>query len=481
MGTINSAFNIAKQALEADQAALNVSSNNVANASTTGYTREKPVWEESTTVKVGSTTYGQGASVSSVTSQRDLILQQRLDQQQQLESASSARYSSLQSVQALFSIASSSSTSSGDIGTDLTSFFSSFSSLETNPSDQSTREEVLSYANSLASDISSTATSLQNQQAGLNQSVSSVVSQVNALTASIAQLNDQIQQQSPDSDAGELEDQRQQDISDLSQLVGISQVSIGNNGLEITTTSGAMLVDGKNSYDLSTGMSGGVLDVYTTQGSTSTDITSQLVSGGGSLGGYLTVRDSDIPGVLSQLDDLAYAVSTQVNTLNDSGQDLASDTPGTGTNYIFNQPTTVSGSAVAMSVVMTDPNKISAAAAGAGTGDNANAIKLAALASSTIVTDSSTSSTYTPSNYYATMVSSLGTTVSQVETQLTAESSSVSQLQTQVNSLSSVNLNDEASDLALLERSYQASSKVFSILNAVMASAVNIGTETTVS
>ena len=69
MGTINSAFNIAKQALEADQAALNVSSNNVANASTTGYTREKPVWEESTTVKVGSTTYGQGASVSSVTSQ----------------------------------------------------------------------------------------------------------------------------------------------------------------------------------------------------------------------------------------------------------------------------------------------------------------------------------------------------------------------------------------------------------------------------
>lgn len=481
MGTINSAFNIAKQALEADQAALNVASNNVANASTTGYTREKPVWEESSTVKVGNLTYGQGASVSSVESQRDLILQQRLDQQQQLESASSARYTSLQSVQALFSIASSSSTSSGDIGTDLTSFFSSFSSLETNPSDQSTREEVLSYANSLASDISSTATSLQNQQSGLNQSVSSVVGQVNALTSSIAQLNDQIQQQSPDSDAGELEDQRQQDISDLSKLVGISQVSIGNNGLEITTTSGAMLVNGKDSYDLSTGMSGGVLDVYTTQGSTSTDITSQLVSGGGSLGGYLTVRDSDIPGVLSQLDNLAYYVSTNVNSLNDTGQDLASDTPGTGTNYIFKQPTAISGSAAAMSVVMTNPNKISAAAAGAGTGDNANAIKLAALASATIVSDSSTSNTYTPSNYYATMVSSLGTTVSQVETQLTAQSSSVSQLQTQVNSLSSVNLNDEASDLALLERSYQASSKVFSILNSVMASAINIGTETTVS
>lgn len=481
MGTINSAFNIAKQALEADQAALNVTSNNVANASTTGYTRESPVWEENTTVKVGSLTYGEGSSVSSVQSQRDLVLQQRLDQQQQLESASSARYTALQSVQALFSITSSSSTSSGDIGTDLTSFFDSFSSLETNPSDQSTREEVLSAANSLASDVSSTAKSLQNQQSGLDQSVSSVVSQVNALTSSIAQLNQQIQQQSPDSDAGELEDQRQQDISDLSQLIGISQVSTGNNGLQITTTSGALLVDGSNNYELSTGMNNGVLDVYTTQDSTATDITSQLTSGGGSISGYLTVRDSDIPSVMSQLDNIAYYVSTNVNSLNDAGQDLASDTPGAGTNYIFSEPTAVSGSAATMSVTMTNPNKISAAAAGAGTGDDANAIKLAALGSSTIITDSSTSSSYTPSNYYSSIVSSLGTTVSQVETEMTAQSSSVSQLQTQVDSLSSVNLNDEASNLALIERSYQAASKVFSILNTVMASAINIGTETTVS
>jgi flagellar hook-associated protein 1 FlgK len=46
MGTINSAFNLISGALDADQAALNIVANNVANANTTGYTREVPNWQE---------------------------------------------------------------------------------------------------------------------------------------------------------------------------------------------------------------------------------------------------------------------------------------------------------------------------------------------------------------------------------------------------------------------------------------------------
>jgi flagellar hook-associated protein 1 FlgK len=75
----------------------------------------------------------------------------------------------------------------------------------------------------------------------------------------------------------------------------------------------------------------------------------------------------------------------------------------------------------------------------------------------------------------------LGTTISGVETEYTAQSTSVTQLNSQISSLSSVNLNDEASSLATVERSYEAASKLFSILNTVMASALNIGEETTVS
>jgi len=87
----------------------------------------------------------------------------------------------------------------------------------------------------------------------------------------------------------------------------------------------------------------------------------------------------------------------------------------------------------------------------------------------------------TASNYYSSLVTNLGSLVSEVKTENTAQTSSVSQLQSQVSSLSSVNLNDEASSLSTMERSYQAASQVFSILNRVMSSALNLGVQTSVS
>jgi flagellar hook-associated protein 1 FlgK len=87
----------------------------------------------------------------------------------------------------------------------------------------------------------------------------------------------------------------------------------------------------------------------------------------------------------------------------------------------------------------------------------------------------------TPSDYFSSFVSSLGSTVSEVQTENTAQTASVTQLQTQNDALSSVNLNDEASAMSTLETSYQAAAKVFSILSTVMTSALNLGQETTVS
>jgi flagellar hook-associated protein 1 FlgK len=79
------------------------------------------------------------------------------------------------------------------------------------------------------------------------------------------------------------------------------------------------------------------------------------------------------------------------------------------------------------------------------------------------------------------LVSTLGASVSETTTQNTALTASVTQLQSQVNSLSGVSLDDEASNLEEFQRSYQAASQVFTILNDVMASALNLGVETAVS
>lgn len=470
MGTISSAFNLIGGALNADQAALGIVAGNVANANTPGYTRETPNFEENPPVEISGVAYGSGVHETGATSVRDRVLEQRLLQQQQLASASGSRLTALNGIEALFAPDSGSSgAAAGDIGSDITSFFDSFSSLEGDPTNNALRQQVLSTASTLAGDISNAAASLDSQQAALDQQAAGVVNQANALTGAIAKLNEQIQSISADGDAGTLEDQRQQDLSALSQLVGVNQVMTENDGLSITTTSGQLLVSGALSFQMTSGMVSGATHFF----ANGTDVTSQLASGGGELGGLIAARDQDIPNALSALDQLAYGISTAVNAQNNVGTDLAGDNGGAGN--IFRQPAVVAGSSLAMSAVMTNPDHIAAAGIGTGTGDNSNAVALAALANQAFAGGK------TPTNFFAQFVSALGSTVSQVQTENTAQNASVTQLQSQRNALSSVNLNDEAASMQQLERSYQAASEVFGILNSIMASALNLGMQTTVS
>jgi flagellar hook-associated protein 1 len=477
MGTINSAFNLIAGALDADQAALSIVANNVANANTTGYTREVPNWQENPPIVINGVSYGTGVTETGATSLRDRVLTERLDQQQQLAAASSTRLAALNSIEALFTPDSgSSSARAGDIGSDMTSFFSSFASLEANPTNNALRQQVLSTGATLAADISNAADSLNGQQAALDQEASGVVVQVNALTEAIAQLNKQIQSTSANADARILEDQRQRDLNKLSGLIGINQITTENNGLTITTTSGQTLVSGGSNVPVTTGLVSGVTHFF----AGTTDITSQLAGGGGSLGGYLTARDQDIPGVVAALDQLAFGIATAVNTQNNAGVDLYG-AGGTGVNPanpaldIFRSPATVAGSAISMIVVMTDPNQIAAAGPGVGAGDNSNAVTMAALANGAVVSGKS------PTDFFSNFVTMLGSTVAQVQTENTAQNASVAQLENQVNALSAVNLNDEAAAMQQLERSYQAASQVFAILNTIMASALNLGVQTAVA
>ena len=103
---------------------------------------------------------------------------------------------------------------------------------------------------------------------------------------------------------------------------------------------------------------------------------------------------------------MAFGLSTQVNALNNGGTDLQGNR-GTAANplYIFAEPTAVAGSAAKMSVVMTDPSQVAAAAAGRGSGDNANAVALSALRNAGIIAG------LTPSGLYSSFVTVLGATV----------------------------------------------------------------------
>jgi flagellar hook-associated protein 1 len=471
MASLNQAWNIATGALAADQAAISVVAGNIANANTPGYTTETVKWGSADTVTVDGRSIAGGVTLQGIASQRDRVLNQRIDQQTQDRAAAAARLAALNDLQSVFSgaITATGSTTSGvaDIGQQLTAFFQSFSSLAADPSNVSLRTGVLTAARSLAATLNQASKSLEQQRSGVDATIASAADQVNALTKDIASLNAKISANSPAGDAGTLEDQRQYDLQQLSQLVGIHQIASDNNSLTITTTSGAVLVAGGQSVDLQTQSSGGITHLLLG----GVDQTSALTNGGGQIGGALGARDVDIPSAITSINQLAWGVGTAVNAQQASG----TDSNGNSGAPIFALSSGVPGAADAIAVALTDPNGVAASATGTGAQDGSNAAALAALASAAIVGGQ------TPTLAYAALVGDIGAKVSEAATTQASQSASLTQLQSQQSALSSVNMNDQATLLQSYEQSYQAASKVFTILNSVMTSAINLGTETAVS
>ena len=469
MGSLSALLDLSQNALLANQAAIDITSNNVANQNTPGYTREVATWTSDSVSLSNGAASDAGVSVSAV-SQRDRVLDQRVAQQTQLQSATSAESTALSQLQSIFGLsATSTSASSTTLGTDIDTFFNSLSSLQANPSDGPTRQAVLSAAGTLASDLNSASSQIASQTDALNQQVSGVVGQVNALTAAIAALNTQITSTSPTGDAGTLEDQRQQDIAQLSQYIGFNQTSTQDNGITLTTTSGALLVSEGQSFALGTTVSGGNVQVTASNSTGSASISSGLT--GGELGGTLEARDGALASTSSALDQLAYAIGSAVNAQNSAGVD-AQGNPGAN---LFTLPATASGAAATIALATTDPNVVAAAGTGEGSSGSANATALSALGQATLVNGQSASS------FFASFLTQVGTAAASASSSNTVQQASLTQLTTQQSSLSGVSLDEEASNLTEYQRSYEAAAKVFSIVDELLAAALNLGEETTVS
>ena len=467
MGTLTALLNLSQNTLQASQSAIDITANNVANANTPGYVLQVATWQENDTVRIGgSAPVGEGASVNAI-SQRDKIINYRINQQTQQESFSAAEGVALSDLQSIFAVTSTSiSAASTTLGADLDAFFNSLSALEASPASGSVRQGLVSAAASLASDFNSASNQISQQAQGLNQQASGMVDQVNSLTASIAKLNLQIGSMSPNSDAGTLEDRRQQDLTQLSTLIGFDQTRTENNGLTLTTANGEPLVSGGQTFPLGTAIVNGNTDILSASGR---DITSNLA--GGSLGGILQARDKDLRQASSALDTLAYAIGTAVNDQNVAGLDASGNQGG----EIFILPATSARAASVISLVTNDPSAIAAAAVGQGSSGNGNASILAGLAVSNLA------GSQTAAGFYASFLTQLGSTVSRVVSENTTQKASLTQLITQQSSQSSVSLNQEAANLTLYERSYNAAARVFTIVDQLIGVALNLGQPTTVA
>ncbi len=462
MSSLFGTMSVALQSLLTQQGALEVTANNLANVNTPGYSREAPIFEESPPTLVGNTEVGTGATLASVESVRDNILNLRIDQETSQQSSLSSYVDSMNQVQALFN-----ETQGTGLQTDLSNFFNSFQSLSTDPTDSSLQQSVIIAGQDLAQAFSQTSQNLSTIQQGLDQSVVQTVQQVNQLTSQIASLNQQIQQiTNSGQNAGGLVDEQDQALTNLSNLIDISVITANNGTVSVTTSNGSLLVSGDVTSNLTTQINSttGMHDVY----DNGTDITSTI--SGGQLQGLISARDNSIPSAMSSLDNLAAGLISAVNTQQTAGYD-ANGNPGVDffTPFTPTTPGSNAGAAATMSVALTNPDQVAASGTGS-TGDNSNAIALANLQNATMVAGQ------TAGNYYSNLIDQVGNDVSNATSQQEAVSLVLQQLTNQQSAVSGVSLDEEATNLVMYQRAYEASARVISVVDELTSDTIDMFT-----
>ncbi len=246
MPGLNTSLSIAVQALQAEQGALSVTTNNISNVNTPGYSRQVAVLNEAPTFQENGITFGGGVTLEQFQSVRDQLLQLRIYEETQQQGNSQTQLNSLTQIEGIFS------DPTQGVGGALSAFFNSMSQLSTNPTDANARQAVLTSANNLANSFHQAVSSLKTIGTGLDQSVPQTVDQINRLTTQIATLNGQVaQMQGLGQDPGTTQDQRDELIRQLSSLVNVS-VTQTEHGLTLTTANGVPLVVASQSFALQT-------------------------------------------------------------------------------------------------------------------------------------------------------------------------------------------------------------------------------------
>jgi flagellar hook-associated protein 1 len=454
MSGLYGSLSVALSSLLASQQAMETSTNNVANANTPGYPRQRPDMVPGDPIVEGNLSFGTGVVLQRIQSLRDPILEIQLNQETQQQSKLNTSLGALQQMQTMFSSAST------GIGADITNFFTSLQQLSTDPSSVSLRQAVMTAAGNLATDFNTTARNLQTQRSNLDLNVVQTVNEINTLTAQIAGVSQQIVNlENVHQNAGTLVDKQTNLIRQLSGLVDVSVIQT-EHGIALTTSNGTPLVSGGQSFDLTsqTG-SGGLQRIM----AGSQDITGALT--GGSLAGLIQIRDQEIPSLGSSLDQLAAGLATALNTANRAGFDLSGNAGG---DLFVPPPAGGVGAAAALTVNITDPALIAASTDGTP-GSNGNLAVLLA------VHDQAVAAGQKPLDFYSNLVFKIGSDTSNASADVDAADQILQQLQDQRSSISAVSLDEEAANMVKYQTAYQAAARVVTAVNSMLDAAVNLG------
>jgi flagellar hook-associated protein 1 FlgK len=480
--SLGSALQIGRSALNAHQTGLNTVGNNIANVNTPGYARKNTVLAGDSTINGG---VGGGVRVASLTRQRDQFLDSqfrfeggalgRLEIKNGLMGTIEAIFTELagggsSETSAIFSQASGSALSGG-----FNRFYNGFQDLANDPQSTAARAQVREEARFITEQFHRMHDQLTELSAEIDLEVKDTVRDVNRITEDIAGLNKRILslKANPTDVAGNLDDERDRLIDELSSLIDVRVRTQRDGTLTVNGASGegVLLVGGASSVQLGTRAvvrgDASVSDVTLAATGENLAITT------GRLRGLIDVRDDKILSYKGSLDQLAVHFVGQVNTVHGTG--FGSD--GSSGTFFF-QPTLANAREIRLSTAIeADLSKIATGGPqasnpniSAGAGDGSVAQAIADLQHER----SFGGGTQTIEEHYSQFIGQIGAEAREVIADLNSQGLVMEQVSNRRENVRGVSINEEASDLILFQRAYQAAARIVSTVDELFQTILNM-------
>jgi flagellar hook-associated protein 1 len=460
MANLFASINVALSSLIAQQTATTIYEHNVANVNTEGYHRQEAQVTAGPAVTLSNSYYGTGVGQMGtgvlVTSIKRYSVD-FYDTRYRLENQEAAKWSAEQEIVSGLE-ATLAETSTDGLLPKIDAFLTQWQSLSDNPTDISVRRELLDSGKELASAINTRYEQIVSVRAQQDLTISQNVAEINQLAERICGLNQEISRVlSTGASPNDLLDARDVALDRLAELSGATSFEQANGEVTVSIN-GHILVGGHESYPLHTEMD-----------SDNENLTKIVWSDGkelwptsGKLAGIIEARDTVFSEQRAALNELSMSLKTAINAIHSTGYGIDDST---GLDFFTGND----AGSFAVNSALEDVEKIAASSELGEEGNSDIALALSELRSAATM-NSNTATFY---QFYNDYVSQLGLTVKRATTNAASRSLVADALDTQRQSVSGVNLNEEAANMVKSQKAYEAAARLVSTLDEMLNTIIN--------
>lgn len=458
---LNNLLNIGASGLAAAQHGTAVTSHNLANAATEGFSRR------SVGIEAIPLQHGGGARALEGARVRDAFLDKRSLSAGAQSGDANGRVQTLRVIDDIFA------DGAGDIGASLDAFESALSDFAAAPADAGARQALLSKATQLAGAFNQAGGALADARGAANSSIAADVATVNRTVAQLGELTHEIAlARANGQESADLMDQRDRLVRDLSKTIPVTTVEDSKGNLSVMLSGSYALVDASGqTHQLSANLDPGSGDVhiYRQVSGVNEDVTRFIQ--GGTIGGTIAARDGALRTAQNGLDQLAFDVAQSYNAAHTQGVGL----DGQGGRNLFSPLADVAGASTNFALssdVAGNPNALAAASdTGSLPGDNRAALLLVGLSEQRIASGGAE----TAQSSFASIVAGGASALRSAFDRQSQADAVLTQVDAMRESAQGVSSDDEMISLMRYQRAYQASLRVIETADQMMQQLLSLG------